>query len=56
LMSAYSDESLVARARSGVALAFLPKPFKDMDEVLRLIDQGLQEKKETAQGPVSGKR
>jgi DNA-binding NtrC family response regulator len=45
LMSAYSDESLVARARSGVALAFLPKPFKDMDEVLALIDKGLQEKK-----------
>lgn len=42
LMSAYSDESLVHRARSGVALAFLPKPFKDMDEVLALIDRGIQ--------------
>jgi len=41
LMSAYSDESLAARARSGVALGFFPKPFKDMDEVLALIDRGL---------------
>jgi len=45
LMSAYSDESLVAQARSGVALGFLSKPFKDMDEVLALIDRGLQEPK-----------